>query len=416
MLLATKYTALLALPLLVLAIDAPARAGWKARDYVLAALCAFALAGPWYLRNAMLTGNPLFPMMLPGFDGMFATRHSDELASMSGLLKTFVTGYYSTTKPAAIVLVLCWLGALVTSARLLMRTPLVRLCVLGPLVALALFVALSPYAEVRFVLPGLLLMFAGGGVLAYALKLPGTALAIGVVVLIAGVGTGFVPRGLFEALPMALGLSGAILLVAIGLSRPPEPARPRVAAVIAVVLIAVVGCLVYVHFEGFLRAPSGYVETRMKAWENTGYGKLAEAWQYIDVNAAPDATIAYANTYYTFPLYGFGLSRRVVYVPTRAGIAQLHDLPASRRRLAGEEIVAYVVAQLAAEPDRTVWTNNLAKLNPDYLLIVKPGAGAGNVVPETGFAAEETPRFQHVFENDTAVVYRIVTPTTNPSP
>jgi hypothetical protein len=292
----------------------------------------------------------------------------------------------------------------------------VRLCVLGPLVALALFVALSPYAEVRFVLPGLLLMFAGGGVLAYALKLPGTALAIGVVVLIAGVGTGFVPRGLFEALPMALGLSGAILLVAIGLSRPPEPARPRVAAVIAVVLIAVVGCLVYVHFEGFLRAPSGYVETRMKAWENTGYGKLAEAWQYIDVNAAPDATIAYANTYYTFPLYGFGLSRRVVYVPTRARIAYLHDLPVSQRRLSGEDVVPYVATQLTTDPDRTVWTNNLAKLNPDYLLVVKPGAGASNVVPETAFASQEPRRFQQVFENDAAVVYRIVIPTTNPSP
>ena len=416
MLLATKYTALLGLPLLVLAIDAPARAGWRARDYVLAAICAFALAEPWYLRNTMLTGNPLYPIQIPGFEGMFATRRSDELASMSGLLKTFVTGYYSTTKPAAVMLVLCWLGALATSARLLLRTPLVRLCVLGPPVAFALFVALSPYAEVRFVLPGLLLMFACAGVLAYARKSPGTAAVIGMLVLIAGAGTGFVPRGLYEAMPTTAAVTGGVLLLAIGLYHLPDPARPRVAAVVAVVLIAVVGCVVYVHFDGFLRAPSGYVETRTKAWENTGYGKLSEAWQYIDSNAAPDATVAYTNTHYTFPLYGFGLSRRVVYVPTRAGIAHVHDLPASQRPLSGEEVVPYVAAQLTADPDRTTWTNNLAKLKPDYLLVVKSGAGAGNIVPETAFATQEPRRFQQVFANDAAVVYRIVIPTTNPSP
>ena len=415
MLLATKYTALLGLPLLILAIDAPARSGWRARDYVLAALCAFALAGPWYLRNAMLTGNPLYPVQLPGFDGMFATRRSEELASLSGLLKTFVTGYYSTTKPAAVVLMLCWFGALVTSARLLLRTPLVRLCVLGPVVAFALFVALSPYAEVRFVLPGLLLMFACAGVLAYALKRPGTALAIAVVVLIAGVGTGFVPRGLYEALPTTAALAGAILLLAIGLHHLPAPARARATAVVAVVLVAVIGCVVYVHFDGFLRAPSGYVETRIKAWENTGYRALAQAWAYIDANAAPDATVAYANTYYTYPLYGFGLSRRVVYAPTRAGVRHLHDLPAAERKLSGDEVVAYVAAQLTLEPDQTAWTNHLARLRPDYLLVVKPGAGAGTAVPEIDLASQEPQRFQAVFEDDSAVVYRIVTPTTNPS-
>ena len=56
-------------------------------------------------------------------------------------------------------------GAVVTSARLLVRTPLVRLCALGPPLGVALFVALSPYAEVRFILPSLLLMFACAGVL-----------------------------------------------------------------------------------------------------------------------------------------------------------------------------------------------------------------------------------------------------------
>jgi hypothetical protein len=105
-----------------------------------------------------------------------------------------------------------------------------------------------------------------------------------------------------------------------------------------------------------------------------------------------------------------------VYVPTRAGIAHLHDLPASRRPLSGEEIVPFIAAQLTTDPDRTVWTNNLAKLKPSYLVVVKPGSGAGESALETGFAGQEPQRFQPVFENEAAAVYRIVNPTTNPSP
>jgi len=101
-------------------------------------------------------------------------------------------------------------------------------------------------------------------------------------------------------------------------------------------------------------------------------------------------------------------------VPTRANVAHVHDLPASHRRLAGEEVVPYIAAQITSEPDRNAWTNNLARLRPDYLLIVKPGAGAAELVPEMSWIPREPERFQQIFENAAAVVYRIVNPTTNP--
>src|SRR5262249_13020644 len=62
LLLATKYTALFSAPILFLAIDAPVRASWRRRQYLIALFVAIAIACPWYLRNWILYQNPLFPV------------------------------------------------------------------------------------------------------------------------------------------------------------------------------------------------------------------------------------------------------------------------------------------------------------------------------------------------------------------
>src|SRR5208282_3177851 len=61
LLLATKYTAMLSAVLFLLALDAPLRAGWRLRHWAAAGICALLLAAPWFIRNWILTGNPLFP-------------------------------------------------------------------------------------------------------------------------------------------------------------------------------------------------------------------------------------------------------------------------------------------------------------------------------------------------------------------
>jgi hypothetical protein len=259
-------------------------------------------------------------------------------------------------------------------------------------------------------------MFACAGALAFAVKNRTAAIAIGAVVLVAGVGTGFVAEGLRELLPATSALALVIILLVVGASHLPEVARRRALAIGAIVLLAIVGTLTFVYFDAFVRAPGGYVETRTKAWKGTGYGALAGAWEYLDRTAAPDATVAYANTFYTYPLYGPGFARRVVYAPTRAGVRRLHDLPAmAGRRLSGEEIVAHVASELTSHPDRDVWLGNIARADPDYLLVAKPGIGPSPNVPELDFAGRDPLRFQPAFENDAAVVYRIVSPATNPA-
>ncbi len=60
----TKYTAGLLAPLGLLAILWISKQDWRAAGRFL--LAAFALAAPWLLRNAFATGNPFYPLLLPG--------------------------------------------------------------------------------------------------------------------------------------------------------------------------------------------------------------------------------------------------------------------------------------------------------------------------------------------------------------
>src|SRR5205814_9054023 len=59
---ATKYTALLSAPLFLLLIDAPVRGGWSRRRWLIAIGAALVLAGPWFVRNWIDAGNPLYPV------------------------------------------------------------------------------------------------------------------------------------------------------------------------------------------------------------------------------------------------------------------------------------------------------------------------------------------------------------------
>ncbi len=88
LLLAMKYTTLLLMPALLLMIDAPFRAGWRRRDYAAAAGVAILLAGPWYLRNFLMTGNPVFPVKALGLPGLFEARVSEQLRSAGGIWQT----------------------------------------------------------------------------------------------------------------------------------------------------------------------------------------------------------------------------------------------------------------------------------------------------------------------------------------
>ena len=170
LMLATKYTAILALPVLLLAADAPFRIGWRRRQWIVAIALAAAIAGPWYLRNLIYWQNPLFPMKIdfPGvhLPGLLSSVHVQSLRSANGLWQVMTGGYFGLPPAAFILLSLIWAMALVRSARALLRDPLRRMLVLGPPVGIAAFAWLSPQAEVRFLLPVFGVMFASSSIAA----------------------------------------------------------------------------------------------------------------------------------------------------------------------------------------------------------------------------------------------------------
>lgn len=393
-LLSVKFTALLTLPVLLLAVDAPIRARWRVRECTIVVAVVVLLAGPWYLRNLWLTGNPLYPMRLPLLPGMFSTARSAELTSWAGLWGVFVTGYYSTTIWLASVLGASWLGAAALRWRELKNDPLVRLCIVGPPVQIALFILLSPYPEIRFVYPGLLLMFA------CVAMLP-RASAVATIVAIVGMATGFIPHNLQRVIPPAVVSCAASLGAWWMLSKLVPEMRKRIAVAATVVVLGLSG-LIYVYWEAFLRRPiDGYIAMCAAAWRVAGYGSLADAWEFVRTLPV-DEPVAYTNTHFVYPLMGFDLRRPVVYVPTRRGMRAWTDLPAFVEPLSGETIGPAVTEALHLDTDARQWIEGLRLSNAKYLFVARESQA-----PELQLVREFPGRFVTVFENDAAAVFEI---------
>src|SRR4030095_12648508 len=60
----------------------------------------------------------------------------------------------------ALALLAAWLSATTLIGRRIFRDALGRVCLLGPVIGIIVFVFASPFAEVRFVNPAFLLLFA----------------------------------------------------------------------------------------------------------------------------------------------------------------------------------------------------------------------------------------------------------------
>jgi hypothetical protein len=139
------------------------------------------------------------------------------------------------------------------------------------------------------------------------------------------------------------------------------------------------------------------------AWSH-GYGSIADAWAYVRRELPPDSTVAYANTYFVYPLQGERLSRRATYAPVRPGVKQIADLPPLAGRVSGERIVALVVRETVAGADRDTWLGNLTETGAQFLFVAKGGEARA---PELDFAVSDPARFTRLFENEAATIYRI---------
>jgi hypothetical protein len=402
---ATKYTALLTAPLLLLAIDAPFRAGWKWHHWLIFAACVFAIAAPWYLRNWVLAGNPLYPVPVhirsfEIFKGMFIPERSTEMRTLSGAWHALTGAFHSPSPALVVTLAVLWIGAaILTFGRV--NQPVIRLCLIGPVLGLLIFFFASHAALIRYAYPSLLLLYICVGLFAGRLPIPlwGQLLPVGVVTAVSIWG-GFADKELLRdflfvsALVCAVGMTVVLLLV-------PLMQWPRVRLAVWSIVSFLVGCAIFIQWHAILL---GARQSWMIALA-TPYPDQVSMWRFIDEHVPPDAPLAYTNLIFTRPLMGFDYSRRVFYIPTRPGVRNYHDLPSSQQRVTDQEIRGFVAKLLKENPDQKMWLENVLKGDAQFLLI-----GRQSVLtdpPEKAFADAHPEHFLRLQEEVSGTLYQI---------
>lgn len=406
LLLATKYTAIFSAAILLLAIDGPRKGGWRRNKWLMAAGVAAVIAGPWYLRNLWLTGNPVFPLSFSVagvhlLHGLFTTAVSDQLRN-EGAWKILTANF---AMPASLLSLIgaAWVMIGVARRRSIRIDPLLRTCLLGAPLGLILFIWRSPFAEVRFIFPVFAMLFA--------------IVAAAIALLPAGwprwiVGTAWIATAVFTAFASnssastneffidAISIAATVVVISWLMRKWP----PRARCAVRLVLIFCAAGFTYVYWPAYLQNYERDLYSDASAWD-TVYPPEQGLWRFVDQHIPPDATVAYTNLYLIYPMQGFSLSRRLVYAPTRPGMHAVADLPWLGDHLSGEVIVTATARATVANADETFWLKNLRQTSAEYLVV-----GRGGVLgsaPEGAFADDDSKHFRKLFEGAAGSVYAI---------
>jgi hypothetical protein len=409
LLLATKYTAVLSLPVLVLLMAYRLRRRSWNRAWLWALPPLLVLAGPWYVRNLIMTGNPIFPIevrlgSLTLLQGIFATTVAPADRSLRSLLNVLV-GSSRFTLPLSLMLVVAaaWaLGWVVLRRR--WRDPTIPACLVGPLLLVIVFYLISPFREVRFLFPAIALMFAAAGISLG--QLPGAPwarwLAAGAIMAVS-VATS-APRLILKDAVVLGGGIAAVLLAGAFIWRRWLAARRDIQLAATGLLVSAVAAWTYVEWGVYVercRLDYGFL------WAQAyGANGLGPAWDWIVRHASPDETIAYTGTPMIYPLMGFDLNRRAVYIPVQPGIDNFAHLPHIARALAGGEIISHTIETYRGNPDRAWWLAGLSKSGVRYLLVTSPSDR-----PEIELHwAQTDPNLRRVFRSGSTSVYAVGSP------
>jgi hypothetical protein len=274
---------------------------------------------------------------------------------------------------------------------------------LGPLLGFAIFIAISHAAEIRYLYPSLLLLFACSAIVVDKLRAWWLTAVASIALLLLSIWGTFNAKDFvykfsgYGAIAAILGTALWTCLRQLHRSRPRAWIIPTAIAVIALI------AAVYVYWPA-------YIEELRRGAENArattaGRKPLSELWQWVDDNVPPDATIAYTNLFMVHPLYGSDYCRTVFYAPTRSGIHAYHDLPPSRTKLTDQQIRAWCAEQLTKNADRETWMKNLDARKPQYVVIGKQDVLESP--PERKWADKNARAFEKVFENSAGTLYRV---------
>jgi 4-amino-4-deoxy-L-arabinose transferase-like glycosyltransferase len=298
-----KYAgAVFVLPFLALIVGALARRPRPALGGIALALALLlATGGFWYVRNAVVTGNPLYPVAVPGLPlpALYGGREMraweyhlpvGDLGALGGMLMAAGVGF---TSAAAIALARCW------------RRVEAWLAV----VLVAVFWLVIPYQESRFLFPAF-----GVAAIVLAGAAGTTPTVVGWCALSIAIAGSFLEQPTRERL-LLLPIGGFAAFVA-GFRRdhraPIGPWTARALAAAAAVLPLV---LILASRRPHRDTP-GYA---------AGNDELAAAWAWFATNVR-DAKVGYTGNNLAFPLGGEPLDNQVAYVNVAGAPGdRLHD-------------------------------------------------------------------------------------------
>jgi hypothetical protein len=167
--------------------------------------------------------------------------------------------------------------------------------------------------------------------------------------------------------------------------------------------------LVFVYWDGYTE---GCRAISTAAWKHElNYGPLGVAWEYTRQQIPAGSTIAYANTYFTYPLFGFDLDRRVVYAPSRPGVKTIKDLGRIDRPTTGEAIPSWIVEITTRRSDEQTWLRNLHDSGAQYLFVARHDIVHPDRMtdpPELIWARANPGKFRQLFQNEQASVFEIL--------
>lgn len=290
-----------------------------------------ATGGFWYLRNAWLTGNPLYPLRTCGLPGLYdraAMRAWDYHLPIADL------------GPLGVMLVAAGIGFTVAAGLGLLRArPPVEVTLAA--VVVALFWIAVPYQESRF-------LFAAFGLAAVALGRAATRppawLGWGALALAIGAELLEYPTPDRLALIPAAAL-GAGLTVG---GRRLRPELRRVASIAGALALVVAASA----------ASAVAVAKARGAGPHHALGEeIDQAWTWFD-SQVHDTRVAYTGSNLAFPLAGRNLSNRVAYVNVAGGSGdRLHDF--ARRLPASGGSATPEPAPYRDDADFATWLRNL---------------------------------------------------------
>lgn len=406
LMLATKYTALLALPILAVAcltqreVQTLRSSRKHLLWWIIAMGCTFILAGPWYLRNWITFHNPIFPVEVGSWlPGIFSTEVSPRFRSWIGIFTVFARGDDALPLFLLVILIIGWIGLVWSRRRQIAGDPILRTLALGPVIGIGLFVWGAPYAEIRFLYPVLILGFVG---LAAAIqRIAGDwrvcAAMLGVVAALSAL-TGLPIVHALRLLPVGI-VVAAIAFAArwVILQVKLDWTHGLLAGLMGAAGLA---GLVYVYWPAYVRQSS---QLAALAWEPKYGHDLTQSWAFVRL-LPPHEKVAYANTFLIYPLMGFEPTRPVEYIPVRHQIYHLADLP-YQGRISGDEMVVRMTQAANTEIDEAQWLQKLSDSGAKYLFVEKRAGFP--IPPELSLADKHPERFVVLFDNASARVYDI---------